>query len=32
LEKAHEISNEIEKAVRREYPNITRIDIHEEPD
>jgi divalent metal cation (Fe/Co/Zn/Cd) transporter len=32
LEKAHEISNKIEKAVRSEYPNITRIDIHEEPD
>jgi divalent metal cation (Fe/Co/Zn/Cd) transporter len=32
LEKAHEISNEIEKAVRSEYPSVTRIDIHEEPE
>jgi len=31
LKKAHEVSNEIEKAVRSEYPNISRIDIHEEP-
>ena len=32
LEKAHEISNEIEKAVRSEFPNVSRIDIHEEPE
>jgi divalent metal cation (Fe/Co/Zn/Cd) transporter len=31
IDKAHEISSKIEKEIRSAYPNITRIDIHEEP-
>jgi len=31
MKKAHEISNKLESALRSEYPNIARIDIHEEP-
>jgi len=31
IEKAHEVTNKIEKTLRTSYPNITRIDIHEEP-
>jgi divalent metal cation (Fe/Co/Zn/Cd) transporter len=31
IEKAHEVSSKLEKAIRTAYPSITRIDIHEEP-
>jgi divalent metal cation (Fe/Co/Zn/Cd) transporter len=31
IEMAHEVSSKLEKAIRSAYPNITRIDIHEEP-
>jgi divalent metal cation (Fe/Co/Zn/Cd) transporter len=31
IEKAHKVSSKLEKAIRTAYPNITRIDIHEEP-
>jgi divalent metal cation (Fe/Co/Zn/Cd) transporter len=31
MKKAHEISNKLESALRSEYPNIARIDVHEEP-
>jgi divalent metal cation (Fe/Co/Zn/Cd) transporter len=31
IEKAHEVTNKIEKTLRTSYPNVTRIDIHEEP-
>lgn len=31
IEKAHEITTKLEKEIRSDYPNITRIDIHEEP-
>jgi divalent metal cation (Fe/Co/Zn/Cd) transporter len=31
IEKAHDISNKLEKALRTAYPRITRIDVHEEP-
>ena len=31
IEKAHEVSSKLEKEIRTAYPNITRIDIHEEP-
>jgi len=31
IEKAHEVTNKIEKRLRTSYPDITRIDIHEEP-
>ncbi len=31
IEKAHEISNKIEAKIKDAYPNIDRIDIHEEP-
>jgi len=31
IEKAHEISNKLEKTLRTAYPKITRIDVHEEP-
>jgi divalent metal cation (Fe/Co/Zn/Cd) transporter len=31
IEKAHEVTKKIEKTLRTSYPNITRIDIHEEP-
>jgi divalent metal cation (Fe/Co/Zn/Cd) transporter len=32
MKKAHEISNKLESAIRSMYPNIARIDVHEEPD
>jgi divalent metal cation (Fe/Co/Zn/Cd) transporter len=31
IEKAHEISSNLEKTLRTAYPKITRIDVHEEP-
>ena len=31
IERAHEVTNKIEKRLRSSYPNVTRIDIHEEP-
>lgn len=31
IEKAHRISSRLEKEIREAYPDITRIDIHEEP-
>lgn len=31
IEKAHEASIKLERAIRNAYPNITRIDVHEEP-
>jgi divalent metal cation (Fe/Co/Zn/Cd) transporter len=31
MEQAHAISNKLEKAIRTAYPNVDRIDIHEEP-
>ena len=31
MKKAHEISNKLESAIRSMYPNVVRIDIHEEP-
>ena len=31
IRKAHEISSKLEKEIRKAYPNITRIDVHEEP-
>jgi len=31
MKKAHEISSKLENAVRSAYPNIVRIDVHEEP-
>lgn len=31
IERAHELSNEVESAIRKAYPNVARIDIHEEP-
>jgi divalent metal cation (Fe/Co/Zn/Cd) transporter len=31
IEKAHEFSSKVESAVRKAYPNVIRIDIHEEP-
>lgn len=31
IEKAHEVSSRLEKAIRSVYPQITRIDVHEEP-
>lgn len=31
MEKAHEISNNIEREIRSAYPRIARIDVHEEP-
>lgn len=32
IQQAHEVSSRFEKAIRDAYPNIDRIDIHEEPD
>jgi divalent metal cation (Fe/Co/Zn/Cd) transporter len=32
IKKAHEISNKLESAIKKAYPNIARIDVHEEPD
>jgi divalent metal cation (Fe/Co/Zn/Cd) transporter len=31
IEKAHEISSRLEKEIKNAYPEITRIDVHEEP-
>jgi divalent metal cation (Fe/Co/Zn/Cd) transporter len=31
IRKAHEVSSKLEKALRTAYPEITRIDVHEEP-
>ena len=31
IQKAHEISSQLEKEIRSAYPRITRIDVHEEP-
>jgi divalent metal cation (Fe/Co/Zn/Cd) transporter len=31
ISKAHEVSVKLEKEIKKAYPNITRIDIHEEP-
>jgi divalent metal cation (Fe/Co/Zn/Cd) transporter len=31
IEKAHEISSRLEKEIKSAYPEITRIDVHEEP-
>lgn len=32
IKKAHEISNKLESMVKKAYPSVARIDIHEEPD
>ena len=31
MKKAHELSSKLEGAIRSSYPNIARIDVHEEP-
>jgi divalent metal cation (Fe/Co/Zn/Cd) transporter len=31
MKKAHEISSKLENIIKSAYPNITRIDVHEEP-
>jgi divalent metal cation (Fe/Co/Zn/Cd) transporter len=31
IKKAHEVSTQLESAIRKAYPNVARIDIHEEP-
>jgi len=31
IQRAHEISSQLESAIRTMYPNVARIDIHEEP-
>jgi divalent metal cation (Fe/Co/Zn/Cd) transporter len=31
IEKADEIASELEKAIKKEYPQVERVDIHEEP-
>lgn len=31
IRKAHEISSQLESVIRKAYPNVARIDIHEEP-
>lgn len=31
IDKAHEVTKELEKAIRDSYPKVTRIDVHEEP-
>ena len=31
IQKAHDISSQLEKEIRTAYPKITRIDVHEEP-
>lgn len=31
IEQAHQVSNKLEKAIKSVYPNIERIDVHEEP-
>lgn len=32
IKNAHEIANKLESNIKKAYPNIARIDIHEEPD
>jgi len=32
IKEAHEVSNKLESNIKKAYPNIARIDIHEEPD
>lgn len=32
MKKAHEISSRLENAIKDRYPDVTRIDIHEEPE
>jgi divalent metal cation (Fe/Co/Zn/Cd) transporter len=32
IKEAHEISSKLESAIKKAYPNIARIDIHEEPE
>jgi divalent metal cation (Fe/Co/Zn/Cd) transporter len=31
IKKAHEVSSQLESMIRKAYPDVTRIDIHEEP-
>ena len=31
IERAHQITKELEKAIREAYPDVERVDIHEEP-
>jgi divalent metal cation (Fe/Co/Zn/Cd) transporter len=31
IKKAHEVSSELERNIKKAYPNIERIDVHEEP-
>jgi divalent metal cation (Fe/Co/Zn/Cd) transporter len=31
IRKAHEVSNRLESAIKNAYPNVARIDVHEEP-
>jgi divalent metal cation (Fe/Co/Zn/Cd) transporter len=31
IKRAHELSSQVESAIRSAYPNVARIDIHEEP-
>jgi divalent metal cation (Fe/Co/Zn/Cd) transporter len=31
IDKADEIASQLEKAIKREYPQVERVDIHEEP-
>jgi divalent metal cation (Fe/Co/Zn/Cd) transporter len=31
IEEAHQIASKLEREIRSDYPNVTRIDIHEEP-
>jgi divalent metal cation (Fe/Co/Zn/Cd) transporter len=32
IKKAHEVSSELERNIKKAYPKIERIDVHEEPD
>jgi divalent metal cation (Fe/Co/Zn/Cd) transporter len=32
IKEAHEATNRLESEVKKAYPNIARIDVHEEPD
>nr|MDO8134907.1 cation transporter dimerization domain-containing protein [Candidatus Njordarchaeum guaymaensis] len=31
MKQAHEVSNKLESEIRKAYPNVARIDVHEEP-
>ena len=31
IKKAHELSSQVESEIRKAYPNVARIDVHEEP-